>query len=287
MDYFTLNDGVKMPALGFGVFQIDDLAECKKVVVQAIKAGYRLFDTAQAYGNEKAVGEAIKESGIPRDQFFITSKLWITHTQGNDPVQAIDDSLKQLGTDYLDLYLIHMPYGDTFNAWRDMEKAQAAGKIRAIGVSNFYPDQITNLELFNKVKPAVNQIEVNPWNQQVRDVAFNQNNGLQVEAWAPFAEGKGGVFVNPVLGKIAQAHGKKTGQVILRWLIQRGIVVIPKSVHVARMQENINVFDFKLTKQEMEEISSLNMGQSQFFDRRDPEAIKTVVSGGRPGANQK
>ncbi len=286
MEYFTLNNGVKMPALGFGVFQIDDLKECKRVVAQAIQVGYRLFDTAQAYGNEQAVGEAIKESGIPRDQFFITSKLWLTNTQGKDPEKAIDDSLTNLGTDYLDLYLIHMPYGDIFNAWQAMEKAYQAGKIRAIGVSNFYPDQITNLELFNQIKPAVNQIEVNPWNQQVRDVTFNQKNNLQVEAWAPFAEGKGGLFVNPVLTKIAQTHSKKTGQVVLRWLIQKHIVVIPKSVHQNRMAENFDVFDFKLTGQEMKEINNLDMGQSQFFDRRDPAAIKAVIRGQRPGANE-
>ncbi len=286
MKFFTLNNQVKMPALGFGVFQIDDLSECKKVVAEAIQTGYRLFDTAQAYGNEKAVGQAIKESGIARDHFFITSKLWLTHTQGTDPAKAIDDSLEQLGTDYLDLYLIHMPYGDVFNAWRAMEKAYRAGKIRAIGVSNFYPDQLTNLELFNEIKPAVNQIEVNPWNQQGKDVAFNQKQNVQIEAWAPFAEGKGGIFANPVLTRIARTHGKKTGQIILRWLIQKKIVVIPKSVHQARMAENFRVFDFKLTPQEMKEIDHLDVGQSQFFDRRDPAAIKTVVKGGRPGANE-
>lgn len=286
MEYFTLNNGVKMPKLGFGVFQIDDLQQCRQVVSQAIQAGYRLFDTAQAYGNEAAVGQAIKDSGLPREDFFVTSKLWITHTQGQDPAAAIDESLEKLGLDYLDLYLIHMPYGDTFNAWRAMEAAYQTGKIRAIGVSNFYPDQLTNLDLFNQVKPAVNQIEVNPWNQQQKDVAFNQNKKIQVEAWAPFAEGKQGIFANPVLAKIAAVHHKKTGQVILRWLLQRGIAVIPKSVHPARMAENINVFDFKLSESEMQAISALDQKHSQFFDRRDPAAIKTVVSGGRPGANE-
>lgn len=286
METVKLNNNVEMPQLGFGVFQMDDLTIFQQAVSRAISVGYRLFDTAATYGNEAAVGAAIKDSGLPRDKFFITSKLWIKDTQGQDPAAAIDRSLKNLGTDYLDLYLIHMPYGDSFNAWRAMEKAYHAGKIRAIGISNFSPDQVTNLSLFNEVKPAVNQLEVNPWHQQPTNVAFNQQEGIQVEAWAPFAEGKGKLFENAVLKDIAAKHGKTVGQVVLRWLLQRKIVVIPKSVHVERMRENMDVFDFTLSNQEMQQISALDKRQSQFFDPHDPAAIKTIVNGGRPGANE-
>jgi 2,5-diketo-D-gluconate reductase A len=274
-----------MPQLGFGVFQMDDLEECYQAVTEAINAGYRLFDTAATYGNEAAVGRAIRESGIPRDQFFVTSKMWIQDYQGSKPQKAIDQSLAQLGLDYIDLYLIHMPYGDVFNAWRAMEKAYQDGKLRAIGVSNFSPDQVTNLMLFNTVKPAVNQLEINPWNQQKVNLPFSQKQGIQVEAWAPFAEGKGQIFTNVVLKTVAQAHHKTTGQVILRWLIQRGIVVIPKSVHQHRIQENIDVFNFSLSETEMQLIGELDRQKSQFFDPHDPKAIETIVNGGRPGAN--
>lgn len=274
-----------MPQLGFGVFQMDDLEECYQAVTEAINAGYRLFDTAATYGNEAAVGRAIRESGIPRDQFFVTSKMWIQDYQGSKPQKAIDQSLAQLGLDYIDLYLIHMPYGDVFNAWRAMEKAYQDGKLRAIGVSNFSPDQVTNLMLFNTVKPAVNQLEINPWNQQKVNLPFSQKQGIQVEAWAPFAEGKGQIFTNVVLKTVAQAHHKTTGQVILRWLIQRGIVVIPKSVHQHRIQENIDVFNFSLSETEMQLIGELDRQKSQFFDSHDPKAIETIVNGGRPGAN--
>lgn len=286
MEFVKLNNGVEMPQLGFGVFQMDDLHICQQAVSDAIHAGYRLFDTAAVYGNETAVGAAIKKSGLTRDNFFITSKLWISDTQDQDPAAAIDQSLTNLGTDYLDLYLIHMPYGDSFNAWRAMEKAYHAGKIRTIGISNFSPDQVTNLSLFNDVKPAVNQLEVNPWNQQYSNVSFNQQQGIQVEAWAPFAEGKGKLFEHPLLKDIAATHDKTVGQVVLRWLLQRGIVVIPKSVHAERMKENIAVFDFTLSDEEMKQIGELDKGHSQFFDSHDPEAIKTIVSGGRPGANE-
>lgn len=286
MEYIKLNNGVQMPQLGFGVFQIDDLATCRQAVSNAINVGYRLFDTAATYGNEQAVGQAIKESGIPRDQFFITSKMWISDTQGADPVTAIDRSLHNLGTDYLDLYLIHMPYGDTFNAWRAMETAYRAGKIRAIGVSNFSSDQLTNLQLFNQVQPAVNQIEINPWNQNHSIVDFCQSQGIQPEAWAPFAEGHHKLFHNETLAKIAHHHQRSVGQVILRWLLQRGIVVIPKSTHRKRMIENLNVFDFSLSMEEMTTIKALARSHSDFFDPHDPAAIKAIVSGGRPGANE-
>lgn len=266
METVKLNSGISMPMLGFGVFQVDDLATCRQVVSSAIHAGYRLFDTAQAYGNEAAVGQAIRESGLPRDQFFITSKLWVTNTLGTDPAKAIDDSLYQLGTDYLDLYLIHMPFGDTFNAWRAMEDAVQAGKIRAIGVSNFTPAQLTNLMLFTDIKPAINQLEVNPWNQRAVALQFNQSNQIQTEAWAPFAEGKRKIFTNPVLAEIAANHHKTVGQVILRWLTQRGVVAIPKSVHPARIAENFAIFDFRLTTAEMGQIATLDHHESDFFD---------------------
>ena len=285
MQTVKLNNGVTMPQLGFGVFQMDDLHECYQAVTDAIQAGYRLFDTAATYGNESAVGKAIKDSGIPRDQFFVTSKMWIQDYQGTKPQQAIDRSLTNLGLDYIDLYLIHMPYGDVFNAWRAMEKAYQTGKLRAIGVSNFSPDQVTNLMLFNKVKPAINQLEINPWNQQQTNLLFNQKQNIQVEAWAPFAEGKDQIFTNVVLKQIAQSHHKTTGQVILRWLIQRGIVVIPKSVHQHRIEENIDAFDFSLSETEMQLIAELDRQTSQFFNPHDPEAIETIVKGGRPGAN--
>lgn len=286
METVQLNNGMTIPQLGFGVFQVDDLAVCRRAVSAAIATGYRLFDTAQAYHNERAVGQAIKDSGISRDQFFITSKLWITNTQGTAPEQAIDNSLRELGTDYIDLYLIHMPFGDSFNAWRAMEKAVQAGKIRAIGVSNFSSDQITNLMLFNELKPAVNQVEVNPWHQQSSLVSFNQQNQIQTEAWAPFAEGKLDIFANPILAAIADHHQKTVGQVILRWLTQRGIVAIPKSVHAKRMAENFAIFDFRLDSTEMEAIAQLDRHQSEFFNPHDPAAIKAIVSGGRPGANK-
>ncbi len=286
MQSVTLNNGITMPQLGFGVFQMDNLHECYQAVTDAIKAGYRLFDTAATYGNEAAVGKAIRDSGIPRDQFFVTSKMWIQDYQGIKPQKAIDHSLTKIGLDYIDLYLIHMPYGDVFNAWRAMEKAYQAGKLRAIGVSNFSPDQVTNLMLFNSVKPAINQLETNPWNQQKANLRFNQSQGIQVEAWAPFAEGKDQIFTNTVLKKIAQEHRKTTGQVILRWLMQRGIIVIPKSVHQDRIQENIDAFDFSLSENEMQLIGELDRKASQFFNPHDPKAIETIVNGGRPGANQ-
>ncbi|MFC6181517.1 aldo/keto reductase [Lactiplantibacillus daowaiensis] len=272
----TLNNGVTMPQLGFGVFQVPDLAECETAVSQALQAGYRLIDTATAYQNEAAVGRAIQKSGIAREDLFITSKLWVSEFTYKRAKQGIDDSLQRLGLDYMDLYLLHQPYGDTMGAWRALEEAYHAGKIRAIGVSNFYADQLENLILTMAVKPVVNQIEINPWYQQPTEVAFNQHADVRVEAWAPFAEGKQGIFTNPVIAKIATAHGKRNGQVILRWLLQRGITVIPKSVHPARMAENLAVFDFELTPTEMQTLATLDQGVSQFFDHRDPVTIEQI-----------
>ncbi len=272
----TLNNGVEMPQLGFGVFQVPDLAECEAAVSDALAAGYRLIDTATAYQNEAAVGRAIQKSGIDRKDLFITSKLWVSEFTYERAKQGIDESLQRLGLDYMDLYLLHQPYGDTMGAWRALEEAYHAGKIRAIGVSNFYADQLKNLELTMTVQPALNQIEVNPWYQQPKEVQFNQHEQVRVEAWAPFAEGKQGLFTNATIAKIAQAHGKSNGQVILRWLLQRGITVIPKSVHRSRMVENMAVFDFELSDAEMQTMASLDQGVSQFFDHRDPVTIEQI-----------
>lgn len=276
MQNVKLNNGIEMPQLGFGVFQITDLAQCKQAVLDAINSGYRLIDTAAAYQNETAVGEAIKESGVDREDLFITSKLWVSDFTYEKAKQGIDTSLKNLGLDYLDMYLLHQPYGDTIGAWRALEEANKAGKIRAIGVSNFYADQMKDLELSSHIKPVVNQIEVNPWYQQASEVEFNQREDITVEAWAPFAEGKHDIFTNETLKSIGEKYGKSTGQVILRWLLQRGIVVIPKSVHVERMKENIDVFDFSLSADEMSVISGLDKNESQFFDHRDPVTIEQI-----------
>lgn len=276
MKTVKLNNGIEMPQLGFGVFQVTDLEQCEQAVVDAINSGYRLIDTAAAYQNEAAVGRAIKRSGVDRKDLFITSKLWVSDANYERAQKGIDQSLSNLGLDYLDLYLLHQPYGDVVGAWRALEEAYKAGKIRAIGVSNFYGDQLKNLELSNEVKPAINQIEVNPWYQQKSKVTFAQSDDIQVEAWAPFAEGKHQIFTNKVIAEIANKYGKSNGQVILRWLLQRGIVVIPKSVHKNRMAENINVFDFELTNDEMNALNNLDKGESQFFDHRDPRVIEQI-----------
>lgn len=265
-----------MPQLGYGVFQIPDANEAEKAVKNALDVGYRLIDTATAYQNETAVGKAIKESGINREDIFVTSKLWVSDFTYERAKKAIDASLQRLGTDYLDLYLLHQPYGDVMGAWRAMQEAYRAGKIRAIGVSNFYGDQLKNLELTMEVKPAVNQIEVNPWYQQVKEVAVNQREDVRVEAWAPFAEGKHDIFKNELIQQIAEKHHKTVGQIILRWLLQRNITVIPKSVHRVRMEENIAVFDFELDDADMNLMSTLNRHESQFFDHRDPVTIEQI-----------
>lgn len=276
MQTIKLNNGLEMPQLGFGVFQITDLKQCENAVVDAINSGYRLIDTAAAYQNETAVGAAIKASNVKREDLFVTSKLWVSDANYQKAQQAIETSLTNLKTDYLDMYLLHQPYGDVYGAWKALEEAQKAGKIRAIGVSNFYADQLKNLELGNEIKPVINQIEVNPWYQQNNEVDFAQSEGIAVEAWAPFAEGKHDIFKNEILAEIGQKYHKTTGQVILRWLLQRGIVVIPKTVHLARMKENIAVFDFELSDQEMQTIASLDRNESQFFDHRDPVTIEQI-----------
>jgi Aldo/keto reductases, related to diketogulonate reductase len=276
MEYVKLNDGNQMPQLGFGVFQVSDLSQAEQAVSDALDTGYRLIDTAAAYGNEEAVGAAIKKSGINRSEIFVTSKLWVDHFTYEKAQQGIEDSLNKLGLDYIDLYLLHQPYGDTAGAWRALIEAQKAGKIKSIGVSNFAPDQLMNLELMSDVKPALNQIEVSPWYQEGEAVDFAQSQDVQVEAWAPFAEGKHNIFSNETIAEIGQKYGKANGQVILRWLLQRGIVVIPKSVHKTRMAENLDVFDFELSDDDMQKMSSLDKNESQFFDHRNPETIVSI-----------
>jgi len=286
MKTVKLNNGIEMPQLGFGVFQITDLQQCEDVVVDAINAGYRLIDTAAAYQNETAVGRAIQRSGVARQDLFITSKLWVSDASYERAKRGIETSLKNLNVDYLDMYLLHQPYGDVLGAWRALEEAYHAGKIRAIGVSNFYPDQLKNLELSATVKPVVNQIETSPWMQETQEVAFADREDIRVEAWAPFAEGKHDIFTNPVIGEIAQQYGKSNGQVILRWLLQRGIVVIPKSVHQARMAENLDVFDFTLSDRDMATMATLDKGESQFFDHRDPATIEQIFGSSLAQLNQ-
>jgi 2,5-diketo-D-gluconate reductase A len=274
VDRVTLNDGVKMPLLGFGVFQVTDLAECQRAVEDALAVGYRLIDTAASYKNEEAVGNALEKSGVARDELFVTTKLWISDTGYEKTKKAFDRSMKLLGLDVLDLYLIHQPYGDVHGSWRAMQELQRQGRIRSIGVSNFHPDRVMDLIVFNDIVPAVNQIETHPFNQQLATQAFLKENGVQIEAWAPFAEGKHDIFQNELLGAIGTKHGKSVAQVILRWLIQRGIVVIPKSVRKERMAENFAVFDFELDDAEMESIIPLDTKTSSFFDHRDPAIVK-------------
>jgi len=270
----TLNNGVTMPVLGFGVFQITDAEACEQSVVDAIDTGYRLIDTAASYLNEAAVGRGIQRSGIAREELFVTTKLWIQRDGYESTPSAFERSLKRLQLDYLDLYLIHQPFGDVYGEWRAMEDLYRAGRVRAIGVANFHPDRIMDLMLHNKVTPAVNQIEVNPFLQQHETQQFLQVNGVQAEAWAPFAEGRNQIFENPTLRSIAARHMRSVAQVILRWLSQRGIVVLSKSVRKERMAENFNVLDFELSTDDLAAIAALDTGTSSFFDHRDPEKVK-------------
>lgn len=270
----TLNNGVQMPILGFGVFQVPDPAECEHCVRDAIDVGYRLLDTAASYGNEEAVGAAIKNHGIERNELFVTTKLWVQDASYDGAKAAFERSLNKLQLDYLDLYLIHQPYGDVYGAWRAMEELHRAGRIRAIGVSNFYPDRLVDFVLHNEITPAVNQIEIHPFHQQTDAQAILQEYKVQTEAWGPFAEGKNGLFTNELLGSIGQKHGKSIAQVVLRWLVQRGVVAIPKSVRKERMAENFAVFDFELEQSDVEAIAALDQKASSFFDHRDPSMVK-------------
>ncbi|KAA3499361.1 aldo/keto reductase [Rhizobium rhizogenes] len=270
----TLNNGVEMPILGFGVFQVPDPSECERSVRDAIDVGYRLLDTATSYGNEEAVGNAIRSHGIDRSALFVTTKLWIEDASYGGAKAAFERSLNKLQLDYLDLWLIHQPYGDVYGAWRAMEELHKAGRIRAIGVSNFYPDRLVDFALHNEIVPTVNQIEIHPFHQQDDAQAVLREYKVQPEAWGPFAEGKNGLFTNELLQSIGQKYGKSTAQVVLRWLIQREIVAIPKSVRKERMAENFQVFDFELDQNDVAAISSLDQKASSFFDHRDPEKVK-------------
>lgn len=278
MNYVKLNNGVMMPQLGFGVYQITEPAECEQAVLDAIAAGYRLIDTAAAYGNEEAVGRAIRRSGVPREELFITTKLWITDASYEGARKAFRKSLDRLGLDYLDLYLIHQPFNDYYGAWRAMTELYKEGKVRAIGVCNFYPDRLADLIAFNEVKPQVNQVECNVFFQQKEAEAYMKSKDVQMESWAPFAEGRNNLFGNEVLKKIGEKYSKSIAQVVLRWELQRGIVCIPKSVKPERMAENIDIFDFTLTDEDMAEIASLETGSSAFFDHRDAAVVEQLTS---------
>jgi diketogulonate reductase-like aldo/keto reductase len=269
-----LNNGVEMPSLGFGVFQVPDPAECERSVRDAIDVGYRLLDTATSYGNEEAVGAAIRNHGIDRGELFVTTKLWIEDASYEGAKAAFERSINKLQVDYLDLWLIHQPYGDVYGAWRAMEEMHREGRIRAIGVSNFYPDRLVDFVLHNEVTPAVNQIEIHPFHQQGDAQEILEEYNVQPEAWGPFAEGKNGLFTNEVLQSIGQKHGKSTAQVVLRWLNQRGIVAIPKSVRKERMAENFAIFDFELDLDDVTKIAALDEKASAFFDHRDPAMVK-------------
>lgn len=278
MIYHTLNNGVKIPALGFGVFQVPDPAVCEKAVSDAIAAGYRLIDTAAAYMNEEAVGRAIAKCGVAREELFITTKLWVQDMSYEKAKDAINTSLKNLGLDYIDLYIIHQPMGDYYGAYRAMEEAYRAGKLKAIGVSNFYPHILTDFCETVDIIPAVNQIEIHPFFAQTKALEVMKEYGVQPEAWGPFAEGKHGIFTHPVLTKIGEKYGKSAAQVALRWNIQRGVVVIPKSTHVERIKANIDVFDFELTPADMAEINALDLGHSEIVDHTDPAFVKMIHS---------
>lgn len=276
MMYVTLSNGVKMPQLGYGVYQVTK-DECERCVLDALKVGYRSIDTAQSYFNEEEVGNAIIKSGIPRDEIFLTTKVWVEHYGYNECKKSVEASMEKLQTGTIDLMLLHQPFGDYYGAWRALEELYEAGKLRAIGISNFYPDRMVDIASFSKIRPMVNQIEIHPHNQQIAAKEWNEKYGLQLEAWAPFGEGKGGMFELPVLKTIADKYGKTAAQVILRWHLQRGIVVIPKSTHIERMAENFNVFDFELTAEDMNAITALDKNTSSFFSHYDPGMVEWFV----------
>lgn len=278
MEHVILNNGIKMPIIGFGVFQIPNQEDCERAVLDAIDSGYRLIDTAQAYGNEEAVGNAIKKSPVEREELFITTKVWISNAGYEKAKASIEESLKKMQLDYLDLVLIHQPLNDYYGTYRAMEELYKEGKLKAIGVSNFYPDRLVDLTLFNEVVPAVNQVETNPFHQQIKANEVMKKFNIQQEAWAPFAEGRNDMFNNPILKEIADKYNKSVAQVILRWLTQRDIVVLAKSVRKERMEENINIFDFKLSEEDMKTISKMDKMESSFFNHYDPEAIEYLAN---------
>lgn len=276
METVTLSNGVKMPVLGYGVYQVTP-EECERCVLDALAAGYRLLDTAQSYFNEEQVGSAIRSSGVPREEIFLTTKVWVEHYGYEAARDSVLESMRKLKTDYLDLVLLHQPFADYYGAYRALEKLYEEGKIRAIGVSNFYPDRLVDLASFARIRPMVNQVEIHPYHQQQEAKHWMDKYGVQAEAWAPFGEGRGGLFRDPVLTEIGQKHGKTAAQVVLRWHLQRGVVVIPKSVRPERMRENIDVFDFALSAEEMERIGALDQKQSAFFSHQDPNVVEWFV----------
>lgn len=276
MEQITLYNGVKMPIVGYGVYQVSK-EECERCVLDALAVGYRSIDTAQSYFNEEQVGNAIVKSGIPREDIFLTTKVWIEHYGYEEAKKSVLESMRKLRTDYLDLVLLHQPFSDYYGAYRALEELYDEGKLRAIGVSNFYPDRLVDIASFSRVKPMVNQVETHPFHQQAEAKKWMDKYGIQAEAWAPFGEGRGGLFENPVLVQIAEKYGKTTAQIILRWHIQRGVVVIPKSTHKTRMVENLNVFDFELEQVDMNRISALDKKQSAFFSHNDPAMVEWFV----------
>ena len=273
MDYITLSNGVKMPILGYGVYQVTK-DECERCVLDALKVGYRLIDTAQSYFNEEEVGNAIAKSGVPREEIFLTTKVWVEHYGYEETKKSVYDSLKKLKTDYIDLMLLHQPFSDYYGAWRALEDLYKEGVLKAIGVSNFYPDRLVDIANFAEIVPMVNQVETHVLNQQTEAKKWMDKYNVQIEAWAPFGEGRGGLFENPVLIKIGEKYGKTSAQVMLRWNIQRGVIVLPKSTHIERMEQNMNVFDFALTDEDMAEISSLDTQTSSFFSHYDPSMVE-------------
>lgn len=277
MEYITLNNGVKMPKVGFGVYQVTDQNECRQAVLDAIDVGYRLIDTAQAYGNEEAVGEAIKMSGVDRKDLFITTKVWISNYGYEKAKMSVEESLKKMQLDYLDLVLLHQPFNDYYGVYQALVDLYKEGKIKAIGVSNFYPDRLVDMAIFSEVTPAINQVEVNVFHQQKEAQVYNEKYGVQLEAWAPFAEGRNNMFSNPELKAIGEKYGKTVAQVILRWLVQRNIVPLSKSVKKSRMEENINIFDFELSKEDMDKISEMDKKESSFFSHYDPSIVEMIA----------
>lgn len=277
MQTVKLNEGLEMPVLGFGVFQMTEAAECERAVLDALETGYRLIDTAASYQNETQVGNAMKQSSIPRSDLFVTTKLWLQDASYEGAKAQFERSLNRLQLDYVDLYLIHQPYGDVHGAWRAMEELQQAGKIRSIGVSNFHPDRLADLMAFNNVVPAVNQVEVNPFNQQLHAVPWMKSRNIQPQAWAPFAEGRNGLFQHPLLTAIGAQYGKSVGQVVLRWLTQRGIASLAKSVRKKRMEENMTIEDFELSEEQMMQITALDAATSAFFSHRDPAMVEWLT----------
>ena len=278
MQYRSLTNGVELPMIGYGTFQIKDAAQCEQCVSEALEAGYRLFDTAASYENEAAIGRALRGSRVPRDEWFVTTKLWVQDAGYDGTLKAFDSSLKQLGLDYIDLYLIHQPFGDYYGAWRAMEEAYKEGKLKAIGVCNFYPNRLADLCETVEVKPAVNQVELHPFFQQENALALMKQYGVHPEAWGPFAEGNHGIFTHPVLSAIGQKYGKSAAQVALRWNVQRGVTVIPKSVHKERMEQNLAIWDFQLSDEDMAEIAGLNIGHSEIVDHSDPKFVQMLHS---------